>query len=238
MRIANRWSELEAKAQRVADLPYREAVAVLAEKTDEAAEEKTESHKPSSIFTWPEEDRRKTTTLWWDILADYTVVLDHRGWDSRRIAEFLGHDQMEIDLILFPQPPERFTNPFECGDLLKDNRAQGYLQECYRNTVRGNIAGMLTWVYRNASYVAECEGWPDSAKAMEVLEHHQSRIRDRCRNSGTTLWDIPWEARDEVIAWDCCAITDARAALGIEPPREELLFVWDEFRQLAEKQCA
>jgi hypothetical protein len=35
MRVARRWGELEAKAQRVADLPYREAIAMLAAAEDD-----------------------------------------------------------------------------------------------------------------------------------------------------------------------------------------------------------
>ena len=35
MRVAKRWTELEAKAQRVADLPYRQAVALLCAPTTE-----------------------------------------------------------------------------------------------------------------------------------------------------------------------------------------------------------
>jgi hypothetical protein len=220
MRVAKGWPELEAKAQTTADLTIEDGLKLLAAPKNSEVEEG--EYQARSVFTWDADDRKKTTALWWDILASRTVLLNARGWAPPRIAEFFGKTTDEITAILDPSPPRRFRNELDGWNFFEPRDDQNIVFRHYNNQVQEIIAGILSHVYRSASYAAEGEGWPDTTQEMKVLEGHFSRRRNRLEESGELLFDLSWREGLGSVVY-ACAIADARAALLIEPPTDFLL---------------
>jgi hypothetical protein len=190
-----------------------------------------------SVFDWSEEDRRKTTSRWWDIFAQYTVLLDSRGWQQTQIAEFFNQPIAEVEAILLPMPPSRFEFEADGRGVFEPKEAQPIIERHYHNTVQAVIAGILSTVYGSACYGAECEGWPDTKTEMEAMQRRWSSRCKRLDEDGEQIFDLEWE-HDSGVALFCCALTDARIALGIERPHKSLLFMLAEFTEILEDQRA
>src|SRR5262249_48886967 len=126
-------------------------------------------YKP--FFRWTPEDRQETTARWWDLQAQYTVLLDALGWDVERIAELVGKPAGEIELTLAPAPPVRFHSEMNGAGFVRPREMQHAYQEVYGNTVQEITSGMLMHIYRHAAYAAEVEdefaGLQDQMRHLE-----------------------------------------------------------------------
>src|SRR5262249_33724498 len=128
MRLARELPKLDgAKAQHVADLPYREAIRALAAREDELestdpAEGQLPPWKP--FLEGEPELRKKTVAQCWDILAPYTILLDALGGDRERIADIMGRPEREIGCILSPCPPVRFDRELKGLNMIEPQTEQ------------------------------------------------------------------------------------------------------------------
>jgi Protein of unknown function (DUF3102) len=225
MRVAARWAELGESAT-VADLTFSQALKLLTHTADGTGGEsapreavrRTCHYTP--FFQIDPAGRQKMTTTWWDLQAKYTVLLDALGWDVERIAEFMGRPAGELELTLTPRPPVRFDSEFNGSALVRPLAMQGAYQEVYGSTVEQLSSGMLGVIYGHAAYAADLEeefnGLGDQMRHLQRYhEKRAKRLKDR------TIFRSSF-CGDEVLAdagW-CCALTDARSALGIEPHQE------------------
>jgi hypothetical protein len=245
MRLAKNWDTIKSAV--TADLGIDGALRLLDESVEEGGGEQAPSadraaalppsdaspRKPKSFLEWSPEERRDLATQWWDILAAYVLLLDIQGWPADRIAEAWLVPVEDVELILCPTPPaDRFTNELTGAGLF--GRDQEAVERCYRNTVQARIAGMLVCACFAAENMARNEGWEEAGKEVEALRRSYQRQRDRLDGQG--LFSLRW--RDDTgAAFYCCAVTDARHALGIQKnTTKHLIFLFCHFRSLLKSQ--
>jgi hypothetical protein len=213
MRLAAGWDKLPPGGS----FTLKEALAALAGPREE---DFSGGHRPAG--EWPEEARHATAEQWWDILASYALAQDCRGWDAGRIAAFWGRPVAEIGRILNPRPPVRFDTETNGAGLFGSAAVQRAVRDAYRDQVEAMIGRSLFWCYLNAAYHAHSEGWPDVRAEMEALSKRESR-RWHAGDGEPLYARIEWQDRTLGVALYCCAMSDKRAALGIEPARPCLL---------------
>jgi hypothetical protein len=261
MSVVSRFDALsEAEAQRVALLSYREAVHELTgpREGDQVEEGEPAVSEPDISGTddllilargrrWkPFLDldpavRHDLVAKWWDIGASRTVALNLLGWDVDRIAPVMGWSEDEVEKILQPAPPVRFNtevNGADMGDGLFGNGLRGCrtFRRLYTDMVQEVILGAQRVIHERASYAAWLEGWPEVEKEAEVLARNfgrqSQRLFEKNRWALSALPDGYW------CATYVCALSDARAGLGIEEIRQGhdgwLLFMWHEMYQLVQ----
>jgi hypothetical protein len=224
MRVARDWGRIKNAVNCVSGI--EDAIRLLTEDVEEEDGEQGPSDdraaaptpsdaspwKPTPFLEWSPEERRETAARWWDILAAYTLLLDVQGWSAARIAEVWSVPVEDVDLILCPTPPaDRFANEITGAGLF--GRDQEAVERCYRNTVQSHIAGALSHACDVAVFVAQNEGWAEAGNEVEAIRRNHERRRDHLK--GQDLFSLRWRG-DQGVALYCCAMTDARHALGVE----------------------
>jgi hypothetical protein len=239
MQVHSRWGELAGKCETVAHLTFREALQLLAEPRQENAEDASTytifvdsdgvQHKRYKCFAdAPAGHWAETCRLWWDLQAIRTFLLNVAwGWDADRIAEFLGADVREVRLILHPTPPERFTNPAGGSELVATFADSDAFVRAYREQVAGHMHGILWALLLDIS--ADDERFAAAAEELAGRAPQHKEIADRQRYA---LDRLDFLSPEEFITAAVCALTDARAALGIEPPWADFAAMWDEYHAL------
>lgn len=222
MRIAKRWPELESKAQRAADLSYRDGLRLLASEAtaDESGivvEDDVPAHR--SWFAWEKGRMKDTVRQWPDIMHTFALVADALGWTAERIADHLGADLEEVRLFLCPVVPVRFDKITNLGgDLFK---GRDVIAAAYATQVREGIAGLMWVSYMSASRLAEREGLPEIAAEMKGCERQQERHRRRLSAQDLFSESIRWRDEDLRLAFWCLSREDVRLAVGIDKPTDE-----------------
>ena len=166
---------------------------------------------PQRLAEYGIDKRKLSCALWWDCLARYVVVLDAAGWGPQRIAEFLGVSlEDDVQPILNPRPPVR-----EVADFTAVSAKPELLAKAYREVMGHFIHLWLEESYAMAASTADAEGFPElKAKLAERRLYHGTKAA-QLRASVCPRADA--EAyRQRSLCVDCCAVEDARLALGIE----------------------
>ncbi len=238
MRVADRWEELQAKAQGLAHLTFEDGLKLLAAPQEaDPVEAPTTPGGMSSlpVAQLPLERRRDLASQWWDILATYTVFFDARGWEPARTAELFGVPPREVELILTPEPPVRFDTHLNGAGLVKAPQEQRQLQRYYADDIARLHHRWLSSAYRSAAYhAAGREACPELEPGLKALSRQHDRQWDRLRDR--TLFNSPWADTWLVQPLWCCSLTDARAAVGIEPVQDDgaLLTMLGRFRAIGQ----
>jgi hypothetical protein len=231
MRIAREWDRLQANPQPVADLTYREALQMLARPAGgdgaDTVPGRPAYRKP--LGEWGEADRHATVARWPDLLTSYTLLLDCRGWEPGRIADFLGRTPREIGLILDPRPPVRFDTAQNGAGLVEPWETQRQLEQDYRDEVTARIAWLHHFAYLHAMHHAECEGWPEAGAEMEAMARRAYHL---VRRVGSPVLTAGWGEEQLLFALSCCADDDALAAVGQRPARDSLLPMLGEYLEV------
>jgi hypothetical protein len=215
MTVARRWEEL-SKSATVADLSFRDGLKLLSDRPVEPAATVAGTlgyHRP--FLEWTPECRHDTVTKWWDLQAEFTVLLTAQGWQPAAIAESMSIPVLEIERILIPEPPVRFDTAINGLDMFRPAEAHRSFVQHYHATVREITSNMLGMIYHQAVFGAEREGLPEEiGQEMSVLEkYHKTRGRGPGKE---TIWQMSFKnPNHRAIAW-CCALSDARTGLGID----------------------
>src|SRR5262249_6717703 len=108
---------------------------------------------------------------------------------------------------------------------------QALFAEGYRLSVRYFTSAVLWGAYDRAALAALCQGFPEQVQAeLEGLALFHWRNAARLEPRG--LMGIDFLDPDDKVAAMCCALPDARTALGIEDRgREPLTDLWRAFAE-------
>jgi hypothetical protein len=251
MRVASRWDELVVKCDTVSHLTFNQAVRLLTNESqdstplidevpkDEAADDtstftiyvdyKEYRHKYHKCFLdSPPGSYAEYCHLWWDIEAGYTLLLNvGLKWDAERIAEFLGADPREVRLILNPTPPVRFDSPRTGSEIVAAFADPKEFILAYEEEVQGRIHGIL-WALLFRIYEVD----PRIAAAAAELRDRAPRFKELADKQKYALDRLHMLTPEEIGTAGCCVLTDARAALGIEPPKEDFAEMWNKYHSL------
>jgi hypothetical protein len=221
MKLARDLPKLDAaKAQRVADLPVRDAIKLLSAGTEVDATAPADGNR-RSLLDNPPDVIRKTCEQWWDILAMYTLLLDLRGSSVEDIAAALNMPQADVNAVLHPMPPRRFNTIFNCAGVWPTPAEETTAYQAYQSSVAYWVASILGTVWAHVEYTAKQHGGFETAEEARVFARRSQRQAEAHARRG--LYSLPWEDEKEGVAFTCCALDDARAALGIEPAQDFIL---------------
>jgi hypothetical protein len=236
MRLAKGWPRIEAASnpQRVADLSYREALGLLCDRRG-AGEEKPPAEVEPDEHPWLSdltvESRRHLSEKWWDILATAVVLMDAADWTPEDMADFMGMPVRDVQLVLQPDPPMRFDTPHNGDGIVPLNGTPGCwkraqrMHRLYRDTTDAIVARILWTVYLQAAYHAKRQGNLDLAGRLENMSRHHAKRAARLQEAEDVM--LRGEDQEDIGCLWQCAFSDARAALGIEPPEPYLSSLWE-----------
>jgi hypothetical protein len=183
------------------------------------------------------EHRHWLCEQWWDVRAQYTLMLDAAGWDAGDIADFLGRPTEDIEAILDPRPcPRRFTK-WEDGGCLIDGDDHAH-EETYAASVAYVIDGWLEEACRVAALKCDGDGFGDAGPILRAGERRYRRRREAAERRG--IGQCPWWYADvkpkkvfgqdhgrehsgfaTSLALRQCVLADARHAVRVDVRAEE-----------------
>ncbi|MGI2323812.1 MULTISPECIES: DUF3102 domain-containing protein [unclassified Methylococcus] len=197
-----------AKWQRVADLPLRRALKELSQ--PKPAEISAPTSRP--ILSQPIEDIRGLAQ-WPDIEAALVWLLFADGKTNDEIERTTGFDHYEIDLILSPRPPVRFTTWNEMDEI--DATDPIAFVATYRGYVDSLVAAVTADSIDSAMRYAEREDMSHTVPALNVLAR-------MWRSRETVDMGAIRASGCDFVKWIARAFNDARVAIGLDRDRAEV----------------
>lgn len=197
-----------SKWQRVADLPLRRALKELSQ--PKPAEIPAPTSRP--ILSQPAEDIRDLAK-WPDIEAALVWLLFADGKTNEEIERATGFDHYEIDLILSPRPPVRFTTWNEMDEI--DATDPIAFVATYRGYVDSLVAAVTADSIDSAMRFAAREGMSHAVPALNGLAR-------MWRSRETVDMGAIRASGCDFVKWIARAFNDARVAIGLDRDRAEV----------------
>jgi hypothetical protein len=139
----------------------------------------------------------------------HCLLLRALGWDSDQIHQETGFDRHEVERILTPQKPIRFQIPSECA-LLQNIHVSDFADR-YHQRVDTLIAEIFVKICKAAhTHHADRENLP---QVKPILATWEAVWRSFIHAGLSWQW---CEQIDHAIGWECCAMADARLAIGLD----------------------
>ncbi len=164
----------------------------------------------------PPEVLRELCNKWWDIQAEYCVMLNADGWTDDEIATALGIPLEDVTKCLYP-----VDSTFWDGFMCEFFKGTFMSESLYRAEVQEAIARLRAVAYRGACACAAIEGREHLKGELERGQHCYKQEAKIWKEKGWgKAWDYGKDDRVTVLAVRFVAWDAARLALGIADPNE------------------
>jgi hypothetical protein len=238
MQVFRNAGELGPNASRVSHLTsLRGAIAAISGPTGESGPEIADpGSKRVPITEVSAEHRHWLCEQWWDVRAQYTLMLDAADWEPGDIADFLGRPIEDIEAILDPKPYPRMFTVWQDGGHLIGDEDEATAPDHYRDCVMYVVDGWLEQACQIAGFKCERDGFGDVEPILRAWERRYRRRREAAEQRGISTcpyWyadvkpakNLPLDREGSGFAASLalrrCVIEDARHAVRINVEAEE-----------------